>query len=119
MRGLEGKVALITGAASGIGEACMARLAEEGTVAVGLDVTSGVDHVVDVRDEDAVAGAIAAVVRDHGRLDIVINAAGVAGGGPAHLVPLEDFERVMAVNLTGTFLVSKHAIAHMLERGGG
>ena len=97
----------------------MQRFGEEGAVAVGLDVSDGVDHVVDVRDEDAVAAAVAAVVRDHGRLDVVVNAAGVAGGGPAHLVPLEDFERVMAINLTGTFLVSKHAIAHMLERGGG
>ena len=119
MRGLEGKVALVTGAASGIGAACVTRLREEGAVVAGLDVTAGVDHVVDVRDEAAVSAAVAAVVRDHGQLDIVVNAAGVAGGGPVHLVPLEDFERVMAVNLTGTFLVAKHALAHMMERGGG
>jgi len=119
MRGLEGKVALVTGAASGIGAACMTRFVEEGAVAVGLDVNGDVDHTVDVRDEDAVAAAVAAVVRAHGRLDIVVNAAGVAGGGPVHFVPLEEWERVIAVNLTGTFLVSKHAITHMLERGGG
>src|SRR5262245_25910326 len=97
----------------------MQRFAEEGAVAIGLDIAAGVDYMLDVRDEDAVATAIAAVVRERGRLDAVVNAAGVAGGGPVHLVPLDDFERVMAINLTGTFLVSKHAIAHMLERGGG
>ncbi len=59
------------------------------------------------------------VVDTHGRLDIVVNAAGVAGGGPAHLVPQEDWDRVIGINLTGTFLVSKHALAHMMERGGG
>jgi meso-butanediol dehydrogenase / (S,S)-butanediol dehydrogenase / diacetyl reductase len=121
MRGLEGKVALVTGAASGIGAACARRLQEEGAVAVGLDVSAGdgVDHVVDVRDEPAVAGAVGAAVRDHGRVDIVVNAAGVAGGGPVHLVPVEEWERVIAVNLTGTFLVCKHALAHMVEREGG
>jgi NAD(P)-dependent dehydrogenase (short-subunit alcohol dehydrogenase family) len=119
MRGLENKVALVTGGASGIGAASVTRLGEEGAVAVSMDVTDGADHVVDVRDEDAVAAAIAAVVRDHGRLDIVVNAAGVAGGGPAHMVPAEEWSRVIDINLTGTFLVSKHALAHMMERGGG
>ncbi|MBA3653574.1 MAG: SDR family oxidoreductase [Actinobacteria bacterium] len=120
MRGLENKVALVTGAASGIGAACMTRLREEGAIAVGLDATEGtVEHTVDVRDEAAVAGAVAAVVAEHGRLDMVVNAAGVAGGGPVHLVPVEEWDRVIGVNLTGTFLVSKHAIGHMVERGGG
>ncbi len=112
-------MALVTGGGSGIGAASITRLREEGALAVGLDIAGEVEHVVDVRDEAAVDAAVAAVVRDHGQLDIVVNAAGVAGGGPVHLVPLEDFERVMAVNLIGTFLVSKHALAHMVERGGG
>jgi NAD(P)-dependent dehydrogenase (short-subunit alcohol dehydrogenase family) len=119
MRGLEGKVALVTGGASGIGAACMKRFEEEGGIAVGLDVAGAVAHTVDVRDESAVAAAVADVVATHGRLDIVVNAAGVAGGGPVHLVPLEDWDRVIGVNLTGTFVVSKHALAHMVERGGG
>jgi NAD(P)-dependent dehydrogenase (short-subunit alcohol dehydrogenase family) len=127
MRGLENKVVLVTGAASGIGAACMTRFAEEGAVAVGLDVAGDiagdaggvVAHQVDVRDEAAVAAAIVAIVAEHGRLDAVVNAAGVAGGGPVHLVPLEEWDRVIAVNLTGTFIVSKHALAHMMERGGG
>ena len=121
MRGLENKVALVTGAASGIGAACMTRLYDEGATVIGLDVTAGggVHHQVDVRDETAVAGAVQAVVDAHGKLDIVVNAAGVAGGGPVHLVPIEEWDRVLGVNLTGTFLVSKHALAHMVVRGAG
>ncbi len=57
-----------------------------------------------------------AVVADYGRLDIVVTAAGVAGGGPAHLVERAEWQRVIDVNLTGTFLVCKHAIARMLEQ---
>jgi NAD(P)-dependent dehydrogenase (short-subunit alcohol dehydrogenase family) len=121
MRGLENKVALVTGAASGIGAACMNRLYQEGATTVGLDVTAGpgVAHEVDVRDEAAVAGAVRAVVEAHGRLDVVVNAAGVAGGGPVHMVSIEEWDRVLGVNLTGTFLVSKHALAQMVEQGSG
>ena len=119
MKRFENKVALVTGAASGIGAASAARLKEEGATPVGLDVAGDVDHQVDVRDEAAVEAAVRSIVETYGRLDIVVNAAGVAGGGPAHLVPQEEWDRVIAVNLTGTFLVSKHALAHMMERGGG
>ena len=59
---------------------------------------------------------VAAVVEEHGRLDAVVTAAGVAGGGPAHLVDRDDWQRVLDINLTGTFLVCKHAIAQMLEQ---
>ena len=72
---------------------------------------------LDVRDEDAVAAVVdAVVVADYGRLDVVVTAAGVAGGGPAHLVERDEWQRVLDVNLTGTFLVCKHAIARMLEQ---
>ena len=116
---LDGRVALVTGAASGIGAACATRFAAEGATVVGLDVAGDVDHVVDVRDEDAVAAAVAATVEQHGRLDVVLNAAGVAGGGPVHLVPAEEWDRVLDVNLKGTFLVSKHAVARMLDQRSG
>ena len=118
-RRLEGRVALVTGGTSGLGEACVERFRAEGAVAVTLDVAEGADHVVDVRDEAAVQGAVDAVVAEHGRLDVVVNSAGVAGGGPVHLVPLEEWQRVLDVNLTGTFLVSKHALRHMFEARSG
>src|SRR5207342_788924 len=85
-----------------------------------LDVPAGVDGAafaqLDVRDEDAVAALVAAVASEYGRIDIVVTAAGVAGGGPAHLVDRAEWQRVLDVNLTGTFLVCKHAIARMLEQ---
>ena len=116
---LEGRVALVTGGMSGLGEACVRRFRDEGAVAVALDVADGADHVVDVRDEAAVRAAVDAVVAEHGRLDVVVNSAGVAGGGPVHLLDVDAWERVIAVNLTGTFLVSKHALRHMVEQRSG
>ena len=126
---LDGKVALVTGAASGIGLACVARFAAEGARVVGLDLTepqgeltlpSGAADVsfaqADVRDEDAIAARDRAVVAEHGRIDSIVTAAGVAGGGPAHMVDRDEWQRVLDVNLTGTFLSAKHAIAHMLEQ---
>jgi NAD(P)-dependent dehydrogenase (short-subunit alcohol dehydrogenase family) len=123
MQRLQDTVALVTGAASGIGQACVSRFADEGATVVSLDVTDSpdhpVDHVVDVSDESAVAAAIAQIVATHGRLDSVLNAAGVAGGGPVHLVDAAEWNRVISVNLTGTFLVAKHALGPMLDQGSG
>jgi len=116
---LDGKVALVTGAASGIGGACARRFAEEGATVVGIDL-QGADHRADVRDEAGVQDAVAAVVGEHGGIDILVNAAGVAGGGPVHLLDKEEWDRVIDVNLTGTFLVSKAVLAQsMFERQGG
>ena len=115
---LDGRVALVTGAASGIGAACAARFTEEGGVAVGLDVHRS-DVIVDVRDEDAVARAVTGVMAEHGRLDIVVNAAGVAGGGPVHQLAADEWDRVLDVNLKGTYLVCKHALAAMVEQRSG
>jgi NAD(P)-dependent dehydrogenase (short-subunit alcohol dehydrogenase family) len=126
---LDGKVAIVTGAASGIGLACVTRFATEGARVVGVDIAEprtelslppGAADVgfanADVTDEDAVARLVAATVEEHGRLDAIITAAGVAGGGPAHLVDRADWQRVLDINLTGTFLCAKHAIARMLEQ---
>ena len=116
---LEGTVAVVTGAASGIGRACVERLASEGATVATIDRTEGVDHVLDVRDEAAVRDAFAAVVATPGRLDSVVHCAGVAGGGPVHLVDEEEWDRVVDVNLKGTFLVDKYALLHMLEADRG
>jgi NAD(P)-dependent dehydrogenase (short-subunit alcohol dehydrogenase family) len=127
MGGLDGKVALVTGAASGIGLACVTRFAAEGARVVGIDLAepgpdtapapTGVTlRAVDVRDEEAVAATVRAIVAEHGRLDSVVTAAGVAGGGPAHLLDREEWQRVLDVNLTGTFLCAKHAVGQMLHQ---
>jgi NAD(P)-dependent dehydrogenase (short-subunit alcohol dehydrogenase family) len=133
MSRLGGKVALVTGAASGIGSACALRFAQEGATVVGLDLTEMGDTrwteaervapahlaVADVRSEASVAAAVAAARARFGRIDVVVNSAGVAGGGPAHLVSEEEWERVLGVNLKGTFLVCKHVLPVMLEQGAG
>jgi NAD(P)-dependent dehydrogenase (short-subunit alcohol dehydrogenase family) len=67
----------------------------------------------DITDESAVAAVLAAVPD---RLDGIVHAAGVAGGGPVHLLDLAEWERVIAINLTGTFLVAKAALARMIEQ---
>ena len=112
---MEGKVAVVTGAASGIGAATAARFRGEGATVIGWDL-DGADARVDVRDEHAIAAAMADGVTRHGRIDAVVHAAGVAGGGPVHLVPAEEWDRVVDINLKGTFLVGKHAVAAMLAQ---
>jgi len=112
-------VVVVTGAASGIGAACVERIRAEGGSTVTVDLAGSVDHLVDVRDEAGVARVFEETVATFGRLDGVVNAAGVAGGGPVHLVEESEWDRVVDVNLKGTFLVDKHASIHMLAQGSG
>jgi NAD(P)-dependent dehydrogenase (short-subunit alcohol dehydrogenase family) len=128
MRGLDGRTYIVTGAASGIGRATAARLLEEGANVMGADVTDEVatpstgdggrwDFArTDVTDEAAVEALVRAAVALGGAVDGMVNAAGVAGGGPVHMLPLGEWNRVIAINLTGTFLTAKHVIAQMLRQ---
>lgn len=109
---------VVTGASSGIGLAAAQRLVAEGGAVVGADVSSPPELserftfvMADVSDESAVADVFAAVPD---RLDGVVHAAGVAGGGPVHLLEKAEWDRVIAINLTATFLVAKAALARMI-----
>ncbi len=129
MRGLDGRTYVVTGAASGIGRATAARLLDEGARVMGADLAEpgdapgAPDHwaftLTDVADESAVEALVGAAVGFGGTVDGVVNAAGVAGGGPVHLLPAREWDRVLAVNLTGTYLVAKHVLAQMLRQPTG
>ena len=121
------RTVLVTGAGSGIGRACVERILSDGGNAVGVDIVDRPDDLdlpddrfayrtVDVRDEAAVEAAVALAADRFGRLDGVVTAAGVAGGGAVHDLPVEEWDRIIAVNLTGTFLTARHAIARMLAQ---
>ena len=111
---------IVTGAASGIGLATARRLLDEGGTVVGADLAPAPDLgprftfvAADITDEAAVAAMLAAVPD---RLDGVVHAAGVAGGGPVHLLDRTEWDRVIGINLTGTFLVAKAALARMIDQ---
>jgi meso-butanediol dehydrogenase / (S,S)-butanediol dehydrogenase / diacetyl reductase len=127
---LEHRVALVTGGASGIGAACVKRFAAEGAIVIGLDINAVPESewaergatrfvVVDVRNEDSIRAAVSSVLQEQERLDVVVNAAGVEGIGTVIDIDREEWERVIDVNLTGTFLVCKHVLPVMVAAGGG
>lgn len=123
---LAGRVALVTGAASGIGAACARRLRREGATVAAFDLQGPVEDDAfdqfdegDVRNEAEVAGFVQRTLESFGSVDIVLNAAGVVSTGPAHQLSMDEWERTIAVNLTGTFLVAKHALAVMVGQRSG
>jgi NAD(P)-dependent dehydrogenase (short-subunit alcohol dehydrogenase family) len=122
---LEGKVCVITGAASGIGTETARLFGQESATVVGMDVTPGavgdMALEVDVTEEPAVGDAYATVRREFGRIDVLFNNAGISPNDDASVLEtsLEAWERVQAVNLRGVFLCCKHGIPHLLEGGGG
>jgi NAD(P)-dependent dehydrogenase (short-subunit alcohol dehydrogenase family) len=104
---------VVTGAASGIGKATVERLQNEGARVVAADLAGGEGiRTVDVTQESAVA----TLFEEVGHVDGVVHAAGIAGGGPVHLLDEAAWRLVLDVNLTGTFLVVKHAVLRMLEQ---
>lgn len=123
MNGIEGKGVLVTGAASGIGRATVERLLAEGATVVGVDLAEDPPDgprftylSADIMDSAAMAAAVDAVVGLTGRLDGVVHSAGVAGGGPVHLVPDEEWDRVVGINLKGTFIVTRAALNRMMKQ---
>ena len=126
MNRLEGKVCVITGAASGIGAETAALFRSEGATVVGVDLRddfAGVDLALacDVADEDAVRGIYARAREEFGKIDVLFNNAGISPNDDASVLDtsLEAWQRVQDVNLKSVFLCCKYGIPHLLESGGG
>lgn len=142
--GSRGKVVVITGAVSGIGRATALRFAEEGARVAAWDVSAksapqlesaiqwaggeSYFQAVDVATASAVESAAAAVVERWGRIDVLINNAGIVrdaqlvkwnGGGPESIMTEEMWDSVIGVNLKGVFLVTRAVVPHMIKGGGG
>lgn len=129
-----GKVAIVTGAAAGIGKACMHRLAAEGARVVGVDrneeklaaaIAQAPGEMIalscDVADPDAIDAMVGEVIARCGAIHVLVNNAGI--GNPSrvrlHEQPIADWDKVMAVNVRGMFLMQRAIIPHMLAQGGG
>jgi NAD(P)-dependent dehydrogenase (short-subunit alcohol dehydrogenase family) len=132
---VSGKVAIVTGGASGIGRASAIRLAEEGAAVVIADIQDGagkdaaaeieasggtasfVHH--DVTSEEAWIALVESVMAEHGSLDVLVNNAGIGIGASIVEMTLADWQRQQAINLDGVFLGLKHCIPPMRDSGGG
>ena len=111
---LKGKVAIVTGAASGIGKASVELFRDQGATVIGTDIGEGADERADAGDETTVRGLVEQVVREHGRLDIFFANAGVSGGmaSLAEQTP-EDWAAILRINLIGCALAIKYAAPAM------
>lgn len=128
---LDGKIAVVTGAGSGMGRACSRTFVREGAKVLGADISgreretaeelgdSFAPFHADVSQEPDVEAMFAEAVRRFGRVDAVLNVAGIGTAGKMGDVTVDELERVMAVNLRGVMLGTKHGIRTMLPSGGG
>jgi NAD(P)-dependent dehydrogenase (short-subunit alcohol dehydrogenase family) len=130
----EGRVAVVTGAGSGLGHATARQLAAEGAALACFDIAvdaadktvaeiaeqggTARSYRVDVSDPDSVQAAMAATAGDLGRPQVVVNSAGIGRFRHTHEVPFAEWQRIIGVNLTGTFLVCQAALPHLMDGGG-
>jgi NAD(P)-dependent dehydrogenase (short-subunit alcohol dehydrogenase family) len=127
---LDGRICVVTGAGRGIGEAITHRFADEGATVAVLDldldaargvaaVANGSAHRCDVSDRASVEAAVAEVLEAHGRIDVLVNNAGVALAGPSESFSDADWDASIGIMQTGVFLCSQVVGLHMLERETG
>lgn len=130
----DGRVAVVTGAGSGLGGAVARQVASEGAPVAVFDIASDAgektaaeigekggqarSYAVDVSDPDSVKNAMDAVAKELGRPELVVNCAGIGKFAHTHELPYAEWRRIMGVNLDGTFLVCQAALPHLLDGGG-
>jgi NAD(P)-dependent dehydrogenase (short-subunit alcohol dehydrogenase family) len=121
MQNLEGRIAIVTGAASGIGAAVAALLNERGAVVVGFDLAGDGDVIlpVDIAQASNVRRGVGQVANDHGRIDILVNCAGTGNLGTILDLEPEEWSRGLAINLTGSYTTCRAALPVMLAQGSG
>ena len=116
---LDNRVAIVTGAAQGIGKASADKLAEEGAMVVTADIQEGTTKQVDVSNEEQVKRLVDETVAEHGKLDVLVNSAAIVPFTPWDDIDFAEWRRIMAVNLDGTFLTNHYAQKAMRENGYG
>ncbi len=125
---LAGKIAIVTGGLSGIGDAVARRMAEEGATVIAADLATDATTLsdgtiapfrADVADPASVAALVQAVLARHGRIDCLVNSAGIGTDTPFLDTSLATFDRIIAVNLRGTFIVGQAVARAMRDTGGG
>lgn len=125
---LTGKIAIVTGGLSGIGAAVVARMAAQGAIVIAADLSSDVRTLgegsispfhVDVADPASVKSLFDAVLARHGRVDCVVNSAGIGKDIPFLDTSIDIFDKIIAINLRGTFIVGQEAARAMVQTGGG
>ena len=132
MSNLENKVAIVTGAASGIGLACAQRYAADGATVIGIDrqdcdewesvsslSPSSKLHLADVTNAGELQAIVATTVAALGQIDILVTAAGIGDGGPVNMLEEDAWDRVIDINLKGTFLSIKAVLDNMMARRSG
>ncbi|MCX7653899.1 MAG: beta-ketoacyl-ACP reductase [Fervidobacterium sp.] len=121
MKKLEGKVAIVTGASGGIGRAIVKELSEEGCMVVGFNYSpsgEGNEYIVDITNREAVENAIENVIAKYGRIDILINNAGITKDNILYRMSYKDWDEVLNTNLTGAFNMIKSCIREIVKNEG-
>ncbi|MGB9614578.1 MAG: 3-oxoacyl-ACP reductase FabG [Fervidobacterium sp.] len=121
MKKLEGKICIVTGASGGIGKAIKKELEEEGCTVIGFNyvpANEGIEYILDITDRKAVEEAVKDVVTKYGRIDILINNAGITRDNLLYRMSYEDWDAVINTNLTGAFNMIKTCIREIVKNEG-
>ncbi|MGC8820451.1 MAG: 3-oxoacyl-ACP reductase FabG [Fervidobacterium sp.] len=121
MKKLEGKICIVTGASGGIGKAIKKELEEEGCTVIGFNyvpANEGIEYILDITDRKAVEEAVKDVVAKYGRIDILINNAGITRDNLLYRMSYEDWDAVINTNLTGAFNMIKTCIREIVKNEG-